>query len=116
MLKPILILITLLTLCGCKSKFDKKLWIVEEDAETYPHRDKMVDDLVENHHLKGLTYHQLVDSVGLPNLNYQVDSGVYYVIKVDYGWDIDPVYSKGLFIKLNKDSIVTSVKIEEWKH
>jgi len=33
----------------------------------------------------------------------------------DYGWDIDPVYTKDLVFKLNKDSIVVDYKINEWK-
>jgi hypothetical protein len=34
---------------------------------------------------------------------------------VDYGWDIDPVKGKTLYIELTNDSIVNDFKLEEWK-
>jgi hypothetical protein len=75
----------------------------------------MLNDLINNHHLKGLTYRQLIDSIGVPH----IDSGsyeAYYNIILDYGWDIDPVYSKDLVVQLNQDSVVTGFTIKEWKH
>lgn len=38
-----------------------------------------------------------------------------YNIVLNYGDDIDPVYSKNLDIFFSKDSIITSYKITEWK-
>jgi hypothetical protein len=39
----------------------------------------------------------------------------YYPIITDYGSDIDPIYTKSLVLYLNKDSIITHYKVEEWK-
>ncbi|PTQ99928.1 hypothetical protein C8P68_102758 [Mucilaginibacter yixingensis] len=117
MLKPVILILMLLILCGCKSKFDKKLWVVQGDVDGYPYRNDMVDDLVKHHKLRGLTYRQLVDSLGNPNNSVDDTSGIiYYDVKIDYGWDIDPVYVKSLRLMINKDSIVTGVDIKEWKH
>ena len=74
----------------------------------------MIDDLITNHKFIGLTYKQLIDSLGEPETDVN-DSGkfLYYDIITDFGGDIDPVYSKTLKIHLDKDSVVTSYKIEE---
>ncbi|RVU02386.1 hypothetical protein EOD41_00140 [Mucilaginibacter limnophilus] len=118
MAKSICIVIVMLCLCltACqpKLKFDKAKWNSRSDME-YPYRDAMLDDLLKQHHLKGLTYKELTKNIGEPiraldNLEY-----AYYNIVTDYGSDIDPVYTKILSIKLNKDSIVTDYKVEEWK-
>jgi hypothetical protein len=95
-------------------KFNKAAWAVREEG-LYYNRKYMLSDLIENHQIKGLTYKQLVDSIGEP----RIDSGsyeAYYNIELDYGWDIDPVYSKDLVIQLNRDSVVTGFDFKEWKN
>jgi len=95
--------------------FNKAEWADGDEGFGYSKRRYMLNDLIENHQIKGLTYKQLVDNIGEPHF----DSGsknAYYNIILDYGWDIDPVYSKDLVIQLNRDSVVTSFEIKEWKH
>ena len=76
----------------------------------------MLNDLINNHKLKGLTYRQLTELLGQPKQNMKDDSNaVYYNIIADFGHDIDPIYSKTLVIKLRNDSIVADYRIDETK-
>ena len=115
--KLIVILSFILLSFGCNNiKFDKTGWTYQGDVGMYPNREKMLKDLTENNKLKGLTYKELIAKIG-PDENYKsgYDTCIFYSIVTDYGWDIDPVYSKCLVFKFNKDSVVTDYKIEEWK-
>ena len=101
-------------LVSCNSKFDKVKWTKHIDGD-YPERDDMLDDLIKNNQLKGISYRQLVDLLGKPD--YDKDDNVYYYqIVVDFGHDIDPVYVKNLELQLNKDSVVNNYYIKEYKH
>lgn len=110
------ILITALIACNYvqQRKFDKAQW-QDGDIEQYPYRDAMLNDLLTHYHLKGMTYKQLTQLLGGANRweSSNLDSP-YYDIIVDYGNDIDPVYTKTLTFYLNKDSVVTSYKVKEW--
>lgn len=102
-----------LTACQPKLKFNKAKRNCKSDTE-YPYREAMLDDLLKRYLLKGLIYKELAIKIGEPiraldNLEY-----AYYNIITDYGPDIDPVYTKILSIRLNKDSVVTDLKVEEW--
>jgi hypothetical protein len=104
-----------LTACQPKLKFDRVKWNTKTDLQQYPYRDAMIEDLVKHHQLKGLTYKQLTTQIGEP-ARYDSDlDNPYYDVIVDYGSDIDPVYTKVLSIRLNEDSIVTGYKVREWK-
>jgi len=76
----------------------------------------MLNDLVENHKLKGLTYRQLVDSLGAPGKFDNDDDTVRYEIITKFESDIDPTYGKNLNLTLGADSVVTSYRILDWKH
>lgn len=100
---------------SCYNKFNKTKWEKQFDG-SYPERDKILDDLLSNYNLRGLTYWQLVNLLGKPEHDPE-DSGVYYYqIAEDFGHDIDPVYIKNLEFILDKDSIVLDYKIKEYKH
>ena len=60
-----------------------------------------------------MKYSDLIKLVGTPNGSDS--SSITYLIEIDYGFDIDPIYSKDLYFFISKDSVVTSYKIEEWK-
>ena len=82
----------------------------------YPYRRAMLKDLMTNYKLKGLSYKELVDLIGEPQKNLIGDSDeIYYPVFEDYGSDIDPVHTIDLAIKLNKDSVVTDFRVDEWK-
>jgi hypothetical protein len=103
--------------CGHKEKqFDKSTWNLRNDIK-YANRESMVADLIENHLREGMTYNALIDLLGSPE-NYldMKPNTVAYEITADYGWDIDPVEGKTLFIELTNDSLVKNIKLEEWKH
>lgn len=100
-------------------KFNKGQWVVRQDANIpdvqYPYRDQMLNDLVKHHQLKGLTYKQLVDSIGEPSNYGQEDDGiVHYLVFEGFESDIDPVHGKTLDLTLGPDSVVTSYKVSEW--
>ena len=76
----------------------------------------MLEDLLTNYKLKGLSYRELIDLIGEPIKNWNGENGeIFYPITTDYGYDIDPLYTKTLTFKLNTDSIVTEFKVVEWK-
>jgi hypothetical protein len=115
--KLIVILSFILLSFACSNiKFEKTGWMDQSDVGIYPNRDKMLNDLTQNNKLKGLTYRELIAKIG-PDENYKqgYDTCIFYSIVTDYGWDIDPVYTKDLVFKLNKDSIVVDYEIKEWK-
>lgn len=108
-------LLFLLTSCNSDIKFEKEKWLEFGDIE-YPYRKSMLHDLTTNYKLKGLSYKQLIDLIGVQKKNLIGDSNeIYYEILTEYGWNIDPVHGITLAFKLDKDSIVTDYRIDEWK-
>lgn len=96
-------------------KFNKQLWNKNFDG-FYEHRENMVNDLLKSHLKKGMTYEELTDLIGEPQ-NYEnlKNNTITYSIMEDYGWDIDPVESKTLNIKLSEDSLVENFEVKHWK-
>jgi len=100
--------------CNGDIKFDRGGWDRVDDP-LYPPalRERMLDDLLNNHKLIGLKYSQLEKLIGIPDSK---DSNfVYYRVVVDYGHNIDPVYTKNLMFQLSKDSLITSFKVKDWR-
>jgi hypothetical protein len=92
-----------------KIKFDKTKWQTKE-ADAYPYRDKMLDDLVDNITLKGLKKNELLELLGPPT---RADGDyLFYTIKQPHFGPI-PLSNKSLVIKLTKDSTVEWRKIHE---
>ncbi len=103
-IKIIIAIAILIGFTGCQQKFDPQKWTVSVDG-TYPHREDMLDDLLKNYALKDKTVQETVSLLGEPD-NY-CDHNPYemtYQIVVDYGWNIDPVYSKYLHLQLENSS------------
>lgn len=96
-------------------KFNKTQWDSIGDLRSYPYREDMLEDLVKHHQIKGLTHHQLIDSLGQPENYGDTKDSIYYDIVVNYGY-LDPKSGKYLAIGFNKDSIATGFKIVEWKN
>ena len=115
-IKLIIILSFILLSFACNPKFEKTGWLYQGDVGIYPNREIMLNDLTENNKLKGLTYRELIAKIG-PDENFKsgYDTCIFYSIVTDFGWDIDPVYTKDLVFKFNKDSIVVDYEIKEWK-
>lgn len=93
-------------------KFSKSKWVDKDDLD-YQMRDAVLDDLLAHHKLKGLTYTQLIDSLGEPANYGDIKDSVYYDVVVNYGY-LDPKSGKYLVFSLSKDSIVTGFKVVQW--
>lgn len=107
---------TLLFISACTRynpdiNFNKKGWNEKDDWD-YPQREHMVADLMQHHQLKGLSYKQLIDSLGEPE-NFSDTGDMHYQLLMDFGNDIDPVHTKYLVLKLNRDSVVTGFGVKE---
>ena len=112
----ILMVILILVSCNSDKKFDKIQWLECSDLGQYPKRNRLVNDLLENHKIKGLSYKQVIDLIGEPEKNITGENNeIHYQILIEYGSDIDPIYTKTLILKLDKDSSITSFKVNEWK-
>ena len=110
----IIVVVIFFACCTQDINFEKTKWAEKTDP-IYPstYRSKMLKDLTANHKLIGLSYPELVKQLGDPDLKEA--NTVVYRIAVDYGSDIDPIYTKNLQFSYSKDSIITSFKILEWK-
>jgi hypothetical protein len=117
---PFYYLILCFTLVGClncnqeSEKFDKVSWNEISDP-TFPpsQRKEMVNDVINNRVYPGMNKKEVVNVLGEPN--YNSGSGIIYRIIVEYGTDIDPVFTMDLEIQFSKDSLVSSVRIKEWR-
>ena len=112
-----MIIITQLSGCEIKEmEFDKSKWNERFDG-FYEYRENMVQDLMENHLEKGMKFKKVIELLGEPG-NYQnkKEHEITYEIMVDYGWNIDPMEGKELYIEFDKDSTVTDFKLKHWKH
>jgi hypothetical protein len=80
---------------------------------SFPARDSMFEDLIAHHQIKGLTYKQVIDSLGEPANYGDTKDSIYYDIVTNYGY-LDPKSGTRLDIGFNKDSIATGFKVVEW--
>jgi hypothetical protein len=116
MIRPLLYLVLVITLYSCQEKqfFDKAKWAEVADLMTFPNRKYMIDDLVKNYQLKGKKYAEIITLLDQPQSKLDSNMAILYDIEIDYGWDIDPVYSKTLTIFFDKDTAVKDFKINVW--
>jgi hypothetical protein len=90
-------------------KFDETKWRVKKDQD-YPHRDEMLDDLIESGKLKGLKSDEVLDLLGQPD---RTDTSYlfYQVAQKRMGFMV--LHTKTLVVKLDEDSTVQWVKIHQ---
>lgn len=105
----------LLFSCHPRQKFDQADWSEVADLMTFPKRNSMIDDLTTNIPLKGKKYSELIALLGEPQGKNDSGLQISYDVDVDYGSDIDPVYTKSLHFHFGKDSIVKAFEVEEWR-
>jgi len=111
----ILIIIIGLNSCTRDIKFDKIKWNQRNGSGYYDCRDLMLEDLLQNHNIKGSKIDELrnlfgeINPISLPNGN----SALNFNIVTDFKYDIDPQYTKDLILYLDKDSVVSNYKIKE---
>ena len=110
-----ILLFLIFTITSCGEKFDKNGWGSYGEVDGPSDRVSMAEDLAKTHKLIGLTHKEMLQLLG-PPANYTDTTLTAYVLKEEYDM-IDPISGKDLIITFNKDSIITSVKIEKWnKH
>lgn len=103
------------TSCKWSRDFESKLWKERDDISSFPHRESMLHDIIENKRLNRLKYGEVIDSLGEPDFIGEHALTIGYSIVVDYGMDIDPVYTKNLIINFERDSTIRKIEINEWK-
>lgn len=103
--------------CGIEEKkFDKLKWNDKEDG-FYLNRESVINDVMENHLRKKMTYQEIIKLLGEPaKYGDSEPNTMVYEIMVDYGWNIDPMEGNDLYIELSKDSTLVNYKLEQWKH
>ena len=101
--------------CQTQQKFDKVKWAEVADLMAFPNRKYMIDDLVKNYQLKGKKYSEIVELLNEPQSKLDSTMQIFYDIDVDYGSDIDPIYSKILLITFDNDTVVKSYEVHFWK-
>jgi hypothetical protein len=92
--KLYILIVASLFSCQTHQKFDKVKWSKVGDLMTFPHRESMFDDLINNYPLTGKTYNELIDLLGRPQGKGDNDLEIFYNIDIDYGSDIDPIFYK----------------------
>jgi len=103
------LLIVVSNSCSREIKFDQDKWNYG-DGLTFPNRDRMLNDLVQNQKLKGLKYQQVISLLHRPQ---GADSTMMYyeiVRHIELG---SKKPNKNLILYLSKDSVVTDTKIVE---
>ena len=105
-----------ITACNKNAKFNKTQWQVKSDIGEFPNRNSMINDLLSSYKLTGVSYKKLIELIGEPERNIEGKKNeMHYQILTEYSSDIDPISSKILVVKLNNDSIVINLRIDEWE-
>lgn len=116
MIKYRIIFLIFFTIGSCvkgtdEMKFNIEKWNDESDRGHFLNRNAMLDDLINNYHLKGKTVDQITHL-----FQYYDSSDNIISFEVYQEWKgIDPSYTKYLNLKLNKKKIVDSVYITEFR-
>ena len=92
-------------------KFDIEKWNDESDRGYYYNRNAMLDDLMNNYHLKGKTVDEIT---AMFHYFDSTDNNISFEVYQEWK-GIDPSYTKYLNLRLNKNKIVDSVYIDEFR-
>ncbi|WP_136666916.1 hypothetical protein [Flavobacterium sp. H122] len=110
-MKNIFLLFTFLVLSSCQinsqEKFDKEKWLLKENNK-YTYREKMLEDLVTNVQLKGLTKKELIDLLGRSENMWETDKQLSYPILQNYD---EPPHIINLVIVIDEKDIVDYFEI-----
>lgn len=98
--------------CVTKLKFDKSLWLKNQQKDCYRDREKMLYDLLDNHKIKGLKYSEIVKLLGNSEIESTSHSKfIKYIVTTKNDSTIESKYSKKLIIFLNRDNIAESIMV-----
>jgi len=102
--------IAALTSCGNGSKFTRQKWHYGDGLD-FPLRNDILEDLLQNHHIKGLNYRQVIDSLGSPQRRDSLKF-TYQIIDNSYEFgQKSPIHKKNLIIYFSKDSIAERTEV-----
>ena len=106
-----LLSILFLVTFSCKPKFDKEIWLKNQNDNDDNPRFDMVNDLTENHLKRGVNRKEVVNLLGLP-LYDTVDNRLEYsyAIGSNPGMHIDPFY---LIVAFDSSGRMVHVRIGE---
>jgi len=103
--------IFLVTASACSSKFDKDVWLKNQNSKSDNPRFDMVDDLVKNYLERGMERKEIVQLLGLPT--YDTAEYVFeysYQIGSNSGFNIDPYF---LVIEFDSKGQMIDSRVEE---
>jgi hypothetical protein len=92
-----------------ENKFDKIKWRKKKDMD-YPYRERMLEDLLNNHHLKELKKDEVLDLLGQPD---RIDGYYLFYLIAQQRISFFPLHTKTLVINLSPDSTINWIKIHE---
>lgn len=110
-IKPLLfclVLFMMLTGCHKVQKFTTEKWD-SGDGLNFPIRNSIVDDLLQNHKLKGLKYRQITHLLRYPQ--YMDSTRFNYEIIRTYTHMRKPDHIKNLIFYMDKNSVITKVEL-----
>ena len=90
--------------------FDKAKWATQE-GDSYPYRDGMLMDLIDNKRLTGTKRNDILNMLGEPS---KIDTNyIFYRINQTKLGDVLPLHTKTLVIEFAADSTVRTSKIHQ---
>jgi hypothetical protein len=93
-------------------KFDKSLWLKNQQKDCYKDREKMLYNLLDNHKIKGLKYSEIEELLGRVEIVSTSHSKyIIYTVTTKKDTTIEKKYSKELIIFLDRDSIAQSFMV-----
>lgn len=99
-----LIVITIIS-CSSKNEFNAKKWQQKDtDWSTTDVREKIVDDLIQSDTLIGLNKNEVIELLGQPEKNENLE--MQYLVREKYGYNIDPEYISMLNIQFGENQKV----------
>ncbi len=111
MLRSLFLVVILVFIVSCKTKFDKKKWLIKNGDE-YVYRDKMLTDLLNKNKLEGATFEHIIELLGNPDdeCNFNTYELGYRIKEVH---ELDSLKIKSLVLTLStlKEEINLSTKI-----
>ena len=118
--RTLVLLLTILTFYACqkkvecvtKLKFDKSLWLKNQQKDCYRDREKMLYDFLDTHKIKGLKYSEIVKLLGTTEIvSTSHSTYLKYIVTTKKDSTIEKKYSTELLISLDKDSIAESYMV-----
>lgn len=107
----LLLLVALLFACGSDLRFNREGWKERGDLGQHVNRERMLDDLLDNHRLDGASQAEILELLGAPS-GYDRDEMWYLVaVKVMNG-DTNEVSNLVLF--MDADSAILSHEVRKW--